>query len=724
MWAQEMVSGLVIEETSNGKFKPVQFANVHWLGTQTGTATDTSGYFELPFDGKNKTLVFSYVGYKTDTVNVEQPDKLTVVLKHQNQLDEVEVVYRQRGTEISYMDPMKTETIGEKELYKAACCNLSESFETNPSVDAAYTDAVTGTRQIQMLGLDGKYSQITRESMPDVRGLASVQGLSYIPGTWVESIQLNKGAGSVVNGFESVTGQINVEMPKADLADAYLLNGYVNRGGRTELNLNTAHRLGDKVSTGFLLHGNVRPFEVDGNGDGFLDFPTGYQVTGVNRWRFSGTSGWEGQINARGLTEKKSGGQFAQDAFGNEYNVDWTTNRAEVWGKTGYSFKNHKYKSIGIQGSLLYHDYVGQYGNTPYLANQISGYGNVIYQSILSTTTHKYRTGASVSYDAYDETLDSINYTRTEIVPGAFFEYTYTYFEKFALVAGLRADYHNYYGAFLTPRLHVRYAIKEGSVLRFSGGRGQRTANAIAENMNLLASSRIWQISGNGSIPGFGLKPEVAWNVGANFTQDFRLNYKPATLAVDFYHTEFENQTVVDIESPREVRIYNLQGRSYSTSFQTQFDYELYRNFDVRAAYRWYDVMTEYSGTLKRKPFIASHRAFINLGYETNSDWMFDVTGIWHGIKRIPNTEANSPVNQMRKNSPSLFHFNAQVTKTWKDRFAVYVGMENITNVRQNNPIIAADNAFGPEFDASMIWGPIFGRMMYMGFRLTPPKKA
>jgi outer membrane receptor for ferrienterochelin and colicins len=725
MFAQETLNGTVMEKNAGVGERPIPFASVYWLGTQTGASTDSNGVFVIERNEFSKRLVVSSVGFNSDTISIKNNKTLKVVLSPL-QLDAVDVFYEKRGTEISYLDPLKVENIGEKELQKAACCNLSESFETNPSIDAVYADAVTGTKQIQMLGLDGKYAQITRESMPDIRGLSTVQGLSYIPGTWIESIQLNKGAGSVVNGFESVTGQINVELKKPEEADPLFVNAYVNQGGRTELNIDAAHRFNEKVSTMLLVHGDIRPIEVDGNNDGFLDFPTGQQINVVNRWKFKGKKGWASQIGARGIIEDRSGGQFSTEpedsTLAQPFNVNWSTKRAEVWGKVGYVFQNAKFRSIGFQGSALYHDYQSTFGGVDYNANQQSGYFNTIFQDILGTTTHKYKAGLSLMYEKYDEQLGDGSFQRTEVVPGAFFEYAFNYFEKIGVVAGMRADYHNFYGLFFTPRLHVRYEVKDGSVLRLSGGKGSRTSNVISENQAMLASSRQWIILGEEDIPGFGLQQEKAWNFGANFTQEFRLNYRPATFSVDAYHTEFENQTVIDREDPTTLRIYNLEGRSFATSLQAQVDYSIYRGFDLRLAYRWYDVRTDYASGLLKAPLIASHRAFINVSYETKSDWQFDATAQWQGQKRIPNTTSSPVQFQMDDYSPDLFLLNAQVTKTWKDNLAIYLGMENITNVKQNNPIISSDNPSSEYFDSSMIWGPVFGRMTYLGFRWTPIK--
>lgn len=733
LMAQKPVTGLVIEESKKGKFVPLSFVNIYWLGTDVGTTTDTNGYFEISTVADARRLVISYVGYKSDTIFVQQPDKLTVVLKQAKALKGVEVVYRKKGTEISYMNTLKVETMGEKELFKAACCNLSESFETNPSIDVAITDAVTGTRQIQMLGLDGKYTQITRESMPDVRGLNAVQGLNYIPGSWIESIQLNKGAGSVVNGYESVTGQINVELKKPWEAEKWFVNGYASNGGRMEGNVVTSHTLGEQFWTGFLLHGNNRPIAVDGNSDGFLDFPKGYQLNAINRWKYNGNRGWEADLGVRGLTEKREGGQqpLQSEWLGKTipttlpYNLGWTTNIVDVWAKSGYVFPQAKYKSIGFQGSFMINDQRSYYGLRNYQGENKTGFFNAIYQSIIGSTNHKYRTGLSLLYDDYDERLDSLSVKRTELVPGAFIEYTYSYLEKFAVVGGLRADYHNIYGLFITPRIHVRYEVREGSVLRLSGGRGQRTANVISENAAYLASARTWTIHGNPAITGFGLKPEVAWNFGGNFTEDFRLDYKPGTFSADVYHTVFQNQTVVDLDqNAQEVHIYDLKGRSFATSVQAQVDYELRRRLDVRLAYRWYDVRTNLAGSLRDRPFISKNRAFANVAYETKGGWKFDYTVQWQGQKRIPSTLNNPTEYRQVARSPNMILMNAQITKTWLDRYAAYAGVENLTNVMQPTPIVAADNPFGKYFDSSLVWGPIFGRMVYVGFRLQAKSKA
>jgi outer membrane receptor for ferrienterochelin and colicin len=626
----------------------------------------------------------------------------------------------------------------EKELFKAACCNLSESFETNPSVDVAFTDAVTGTRQIQMLGLAGPNTMISIENMPGVRGLASSQGIQFIPGTWINSIQVTKGTGSVVNGYESIAGQINVELKKPEESERLYVNGYVNNAARSELNVNYTAHVGEKWATTFLLHGSTRPFEMDSNDDSFLDFPTGSQINAINRWVYNNGNGLLAQFGVKLLSDVKLGGQTdfgAEDKFTtNRYGLEIDTRRYEAWGKVGYQFDGKPYKSIGFQWSVMQHDHASFYGFNEHDANEKSAYANLIYQSIISSTNHKFKTGASFLFDRVDETfanqeldilyrdtpVNSILFDRKEFVPGVFMEYNYDAGGKFSAIAGLRLDHHNLFGPLYTPRLHLRYNATETTTFRVSGGRGIRLANLLTENTGVLASARQFVFTGLQTNYAYGYKPDMAWNYGVNLSQDFTLDYRAGAITVDYFYTDFENQVVLDMDySAREARFFGLTGRSFSQSFQFQVDYELLRRFDLRMAYRWLDVQTDYTNGRLTRPLIPQHRGFVNLAYETKNLWKFDLTVQALGKQRIPDTSANLPQYQREAYSPSYMLMNAQVTRDIKDKWSVYLGVENINNFTLDNPIIAADDPFGAHInlDSSLVWGPIFGRMVYAGFR-------
>ena len=698
-------------------------ASVVWLGTTNGTVTDTSGVFGISYIEGSARLIISYTGYKPDTVSITDMKELKIILASDKQLSEVRVFSKQRSTYLATLNPIRTQVMTERELFKAACCNLSESFETNPSVDVSYNDAVTGSKQIQLLGLSGNYTQLTVENLPGPRGISTPLGLNSIAGPWVESIQLNKGVGSVVNGFESIAGQINIELKKPEKAEKVYANGYINNMAKADLNLNFAEKLEKKWSTALLLHDDYLNNKIDFNDDGFRDLPTGNQFSVINRWKYENEKGFLTQFGFKFLNDEKTGGEVLFDPNNdkfttNHYGLGIKTNRFEGFAKIGYVFPGKKYKSIGLQLSAFNHQQDSYFGLTTYNASQDNLYANLIYQSIIGTTAHKFRTGLSFISDKYNEDFKGTVYKRTETVPGAFFEYTFTPVEKLNIVAGLRADHNSLFDWFVTPRLHIRYEPIKGTTIRVSAGRGQRTANIFAENMSVFVSSRQVNIITSSTGKAYGLDPEIAWNKGISIDQKFKLFDRDASFAIDYFRNDFDKQVVVDLEDVRQVKFYNLNGRSFSNSFQAEVNAEPARKLEVRLAYRFFDVQTTYGNSLMQKSFTAKHRAFTNLAYEV-SGWKFDYTFNINGEKRIPNTSAN-PVEYQRSDvSPTYVVMNAQISKVLgkKHPFEMYFGGENLTNYFQKDLIIAADQPFSNYFDASLVWGPVSGRLLYAGFR-------
>lgn len=720
----ELLKGIVLEETKDGSFKPLAGASVMWLNTQAGAGTDETGVFTIPFQ-PNEKLVVSYAGYIPDTLTVSDIREMKIILASGKQLSEVVVTSRQRATFLA-ATPIRTQVMTQRELYKAACCNLSESFETNASVDVSYNDAVTGSKQIQLLGLAGNYTQLTVENLPGPRGIATAWGLNAIPGTWVESIQLSKGVGSVANGYESIAGQINIELKKPSNSEKHFTNVYINDQGKTDLNLNTAIKINSRWSTAMLLHGAIfNNKSLDFNDDGFRDLPSGRLLTATSRWEYFDGKGVSSEFGFRILDDQKTGGQVgfnpSKDKFStNVYGLGIDTRRYEGYVKAGYVFPGKKYKSIGLQLSSFDHHQDSYFGLTKYNARQKNFYANLIYQSIIGTTAHKFRTGLSFVSDQYREAFNLLSFNRNENVPGAFFEYTYTPVDKFNVVAGIREDYNSLFGWFTTPRLHVRYEPIKGTTIRLSAGRGQRTANIFAENNSVLVSSRQVDIQAdylnNGKA--YGFDPEVAWNKGISLDQKFRLFKRNASISVDFFRNDFQKQVVVDLENPRKVSFYELKGKSYSNSLQTELEVSPVKNLDIRIAYRYFDVEENYSGKLLQKPLVSKHRAFMNAAYEWKG-WKFDYTINLNGRKRIPGTAANPLPDQRAAYSPSYVLMNAQISKSLgkQKAFDIYLGGENLTGYYQKDAIISAHQPFSHYFDASLVWGPVTGRMFYAGFR-------
>ncbi len=720
----QIIKGIVLEEDNKGKFKPLASASIFWLNTGKGVITDSAGFFSIPQDSISKILVVSYTGYKSDTIFTNIANELKIVLASDKKLKEVTITSKQRSTYINNYSPIRTQMMTGKELLKAACCNLSESFETNPSIDVSYTDAVTGSKQIQLLGLSGNYTQLTVENLPGPRGIATPLGLNSIAGPWIESIQLTKGVGSVANGYESIAGQINVELKKPENSEKLLANLYVNDYGKTDLNLNLSQKISKKWWTGLLLHDDfLANKKLDFNKDGFRDLPTGNTFSLVNRYKFDNSKGTLIQLGIKILNDKRTGGETGFDPAAdknttNKYGLGINTERYEAFAKIGYIFPAKKYKSIGFQTVAISHRQDSYFGLTVYNARQQTFYSNLIYQSIIRTTVHKFRTGISFLYDKYDEDFKAARYKRNEIVPGVFGEYTFTPNEKFSAIAGLRADHNSLFGFFVTPRLNLRYEPVKGTTIRASIGRGQRTANIFAENTGSFISSRQVNIIASGVGKAYGLNPEVAWNKGISLDQKFKLFKHDALVSVDYFRNDFKDQVVVDVENPRAVSFYNLQGRSYSNSFQAELSTEPADRFEVRLAYRYFDVKSTYDGKLLERPLIAKSRAFVNLAYAVKG-FKFDYTVTYNGKKRLPDTQANLPAYQLPAYSPDYVLMNAQILKTVgkNSQFDFYVGAENLTNYFQQHVIVASNQPFGNYFDASMVWGPVNGRMFYFGMR-------
>lgn len=646
----------------------------------------------------------------------------------QQKLDEVKVVKKRKGLQKSFTVTGNTTLVTSKELLKAACCNLAESFETNPSIDVNFSDALTGTKQIKMLGLTSPYLLIAEENIPSVRGASQAFGMSFTPGTWVESIQVTKGAGSVVNGYESISGQINTELIKPISDIPFFLNAYGSTDSRFELNTHLNTSLSDKWTSTLFLHGNTRVSKMDQNHDGFMDNPLAEQVNILNRYQYyDADKGLVSFINFRYMNDTKQAGQLdfnpkTDRGTTNSWGSQIDTERLDIATKVGYVFKDMPYQSVGFQNAFTSHNQESYFGLSQYNIKQNSYYSNLIFNSIINNTMHKFATGFNFTLDNYQEFVSMQNWSRTDNSIGAFFEYTYDNDDNFSFILGGRIDNHNRLGTFVTPRLHLRYNPWEKGVFRFSVGRGKRSANIFAENQSLFASARAFSIlDTNGKI--YGLNPEIAWNYGASFTQSFLLFGKSADITLDLYRTDFQNQVVVDVmQSPQQVLFYNLTGKSFANSLQLEFNYDFSTRFKMRSAYKMYDVRTDYLSGTFQKPLQAQNRFFANLEYETISflnskQWRFDFTYNWIGKQQLPNTQLNPINDQLPQFSASYSLMNTQITRVFSSTFEVYVGGENIGNYIQPKAILGAADPFGATFDSSIVYAPIFGQMYYAGLR-------
>ena len=727
----QQINGVVYGILQDDNRITLPSANIYWEGTQQGVTTDADGKFsiDIPQTGKSR-LIASFIGYQNDTVDVSIGNhQVEFVLSEGVVLRETVISARRRGNYLSRITPIHTEIITSSGLQKMACCNLAESFENSATVTVGFTDAVSGAKQIQMLGLSGIYTQMLDENIPTMRGLASSFGWNYVPGPWLESIQVSKGTSSVVNGYESTTGQINLEFKKPDHTETLFLNLFGSSDGRMEANLTSATPVAKYLWTGLMLHGSTEQMEHDVNHDGFMDMPKTKLYNIYNRWLYENPEKEiESRLGFKFLYDERDGGQISKIAH---YQTHIENHNFNVFNKTGFSFGKREGQSIGIINSFTRHEINSVYGAKEYGGKQNTFYSNVLVSSFISNNAHKYVVGGSFMYDSFDEsysdtlTVNSNNAPtppyrlfREEFVPGAFAQYTYSYLEKMIVIIGLRGDYHNRYGMLFTPRTNIKYNITNDIIFRVSAGRGYRSPNVISENIGYLASSRYYNIQSIND-----LDIEKAWNYGANLTIYFPMpEDKTVTIGIDYYRTDFDNQAVVDMEYNRQqIFFYNLRGKSYANAWQIDVNATPFRGFDIFTAFRLTDTKITYSNNDQTfttdKPLTNKYRGLINLSYATIFEkWKFDLTAQFNGSSRLPNLSNNS-YHVAEERSPAYPLYFAQITKKTK-RLDIYAGCENILNYKQKNPIIDAENPFGTTFDASRIWGPLMGRKIYAGIRL------
>jgi outer membrane receptor for ferrienterochelin and colicin len=716
------LKGVVFGNEKEGK-QVLPGVNIFWQGTKTGTASDSDGNFEIRKKENQHMLVFSFVGYETKTVHVDNLDKLEVVLEPNLEIEEVSVVRKNRGTYLSAMETIQTERISSAELHKAACCNLAESFETNPSVDLSYSDAITGAKQIKLLGLDGTYSLLQVENMPNLRGLATTFGLTYIPGPWMESIQVSKGAASVLNGYDAIAGQINAELKKPDSDEKLFLNVFANADSRLEFNGNTNIRVkGDTLTTGILVHGHDLSAVNDHNDDGFMDEPLSRMFQIGNRWKYNNHQGYMAQAGINLLWEDRLGGQLdaTRDmvpSIDNPYGVNIANNRFDAFFKTGYVFPNGR-TAVAWLSNFSRHETDTYIGLSDYVADETRFYGSAVLTRDLDVSAwHTINAGFSFVFDDFDEMLYDSRIQRTEKVPGIFSEYTYKPNANFTLMTGIRADFHNIFGTFVTPRMHFRYHFGGYFTLRGSAGKGYRTANVLSENIYMLANSRPLQWDTD-------VMQEEAWNYGLAFIQNYTLLGRDLTLNAEYFRTDFQSQLIVDRETSGDyIFLTPLDGKSVASSLQIDLRWQPIERLDMLLAYRVNDIKQTIGGELKDKPLNNKYKGLINFNYTTRlKKWMFDYTIQLNGGGRIPRYPGEEIYYSQTKDGFDSFDpysvMNAQITKYFR-YWSIYVGVENLTNFKQKHPIEGADNPFGPQFSATNVWGPVMGRKFYMGLRFN-----
>ena len=679
-------------------------------------------------------------------------------------IDEVQVVQRRKAVTKSRTSAFDTEKLSADQLCTAACCNLSESFENSASVDVAYADAATGAKQIRLLGLSGTYVQMLSENTPGVRGLAQTFGMEYIPGPWMNSIQVSKGTSSVINGYEAMTGQINVEFLKPQTADHLTINAMLSRETHAELNLIGAWDVDERCSSALFAHGQVMGLEFDHNKDGFVDMPKNYQANVMNRWYIK-DGDYTGQVLVRGLYDLRQGGQTAaaqqaeREANRVPYNINLRTCRLDGFIKNGYVIDHDRNMSVGIIVAASLHNQGNRYAWNTWNATQTNAYLNAIFQTNFEDEVrdpeddheHKLSAGLSFNYDRLTEesTIYGVNpitqmpdlYITNEFTPGIFAEYTYMFQDKVTLLAGLRLDGSNRYGIFVTPRMNIRYAPFEWWTLRGSVGLGYRTPYYLADNAGYIVSNRNWQkwdwIENTSIRWQDDSHMERAVNAGATMTFYIPIGKRELQLSAEYYYTRFLDGVIADIDRDRHaVYLYNIRDnvhhrslQSFAHNWQIEASMEILRGWTMTAAFRYTDTRQSTFNTeanefqVREKPLQNRFKGIITTSYQTPlKKWQFDFTAQFNGPGRMPDGFILPTDDRQYYVSDGVIYHKwypqllAQITKYFRT-CSIYVGAENMTNYTQNRPIVSAEDILSPDFDASQVWAPTHGWKLYIGFR-------
>jgi outer membrane receptor for ferrienterochelin and colicin len=651
------------------------------------------------------------------------PEQTVDSLQESTVLDEV-VVRSSRGVR-KLKGATNSEMISATELKKAACCNLGESFTTNPSVDVSYTDAATGARQIKLLGLSGTYVQMLTENIPNLRGVAAPYGLGYIAGPWMQSIQVSKGASSVKNGYESVTGQINIEMKKPQLEPSVAVNAYVDGNAKAELNFTGNMHFGERWSGGLLVHGENMFESHDSDGDGFIDMPKVRQAAIQNRWAYLGDN-YVFQVSAKYIDEQRLSGQDEHHSTPHHdglplYKIDIDTRRAEFFTKNAYIFDKENDGNVALILSSNYHSQDASYGYKLYDVKQLDAYASLMFERKWNDL-HALSTGLSFNYDSFhrglrlenDEQLSPTKGKEHESTAGGYAQYTFNKDSKLVAMAGVRYDYSSLYGSMFTPRIHLRWNAADAASLHASVGRGYHSPHALEEYNYLLASSRAVVLPDK-------LKQESAWNYGIGINGSVNVGYRKFTYSSEYYYTTFSSQLLVDMDSNPHAAIFkNLDGKSYSHTFQIEAVFDIIKNMTVTAAYRYTDVKVDYGMGVVQKYLTSKSKELFTWSYSPNMGiWQFDASFAITGGGRMPTPYLTADgTKSWSERYGSFTTLNAQITRNFR-HWAVYVGGENLTGYKQKNAIIGAANPWSSTFDATMVYGPLHGATVYAGFRYT-----
>lgn len=694
----QQIQGFVNDKNGN----PISKVLVYWENIEsTSIYTDAEGAFSIQKKEGEHHLIFKKMGFEPQEYEVL--DTLPILIELEPKISKGAVITDKKKDNIN---TISNEVVDQCELGKLACCNLAESFENSNTVDVVYSDGVMGGREIQLLGLNGVYSQQLWEGLPYHRGLSQKLGLELVPGPWIERIGINKGIGSVANGFENISGQINIDFKRPRTTEKLFLNGYISEIAKSDFNLITGKKFNDQLATNFFAHTSFSKAKFDNNYDGFVDMPQFFNLNFMNKWHYMGDKGLVINAGIQYAYNQINAGQLLQE-IPNPYTIDQNTQEVQAMLKTAWDFKTDKNNSLAMTYRFNYTTQKGNIGNNTLYSQQYFGNLMAIYQSDILNNLNSFKAGYSLHYDKLNEQIGSNQFEKLDIVNGLFAEHTYNA-ETLKIISGFRADWHQTLGVFISPRIDIKWAPSTKHTLKISSGLGFRTPAMISESTGFMVSNRTLTLPST-------YEAEKAWNSGIAYKFDYKLAGIPSVFEANYFLTMFQNQMLFDIESPTQLKLFYLQDQSRAQSLQVENTFNFSKQVQLKLSYKNDQAHAIYSGEQKAIPFLKNDKFLANLTVAThNQKWRMSTTLLLNGPGRIPNTNG-----LMESQSPWHVLLHHQFNFIPNETFDMYIGAENIFNFMQHNRILMSANPNDARFDGGMIWGPMDGRRMYIGAKFS-----
>ena len=735
------ISGKV---TSNNE--SLEFVNIMLQGTEMGAITDLSGAYRITNikPGTYK-LIASSIGYKKEyqSIALKSGDALTVNFELTEENSELnEVVITGTMKEVSKLEsPVPVEVYAAKFFKSNPVPAIFDALQNVNGVRPQLNCNVCNTGDIHINGLEGPYTMVLIDGMPIVSGLSSVYGLSGIPQSLVERVEIVKGPASTLYGSEAVGGLINIITKQPINAPLLSVDVFGTTWGEVNTDIAAKFNIAKKAQS--LLGVNYYNYQnpIDNNNDNFTDVTLQNRISIFNKWNFSRKDNRLFSVVGRYVYEDRWGGEMnwtSQYRGGNEiYGESIYTSRWELFGNYELPLKDR----VMLQFSFNGHDQNSVYGDMPYVADQKIAFGQLTWNKELGK--HHLLTGLTYRYTYYDDdTPATANFNNPNVnqashtnLPGLFVQDEIWLNENNKLLLGMRYDYNSIHGSILTPRINYKWNSKDkNNVLRFSLGNGYRVANVFTEDHAALTGAREVEFLSD-------LKPEKSWNGNINFVKKiYTANGTFIGLDATAFYTHFNNKIIADYDTdPNKIIYDNLDGHAISQGISFNMDMALANGLKILLGATVMDVYSKENGERIQQLFTEKITGVWNLGYTFEKAGLnIDYTGNLYGPMRLPLLSDTDPRQEY---SPYWSIQNIQLTKTFNNRLELYGGVKNLLDWTPNkgNPFIIAraddpfdknvqfdadgqamvtpDNPYGLTFDPSYVYGPNQGIRGFLGLR-------